>query len=233
MPANRRIFALILTLAALFIGSAAQAGISEEEDAQAATRVLRDIVAIPEQGIPPALLSQAYGVAVIPDVLKVGFIFGGRRGEGLLSVRAENGKWSNPIFVSLTGASVGFQIGASKTDVILVFKTPNSVRRLAEGKITLGGEASVAAGPVGRSAEAATDIQLDAEIYSYSRARGLFAGVSAEGGAIQIEAAANADFYNEPGVNPYAILGRTKTEGIPPSGREFVNTLERYAPRPR
>lgn len=217
-------FALLLALPL-----AASAGPPEKLDT--ARTVLKDFMAIPEHAIPPTLLRDAYGIAVIPSVVKVSFVVGGRHGTGVMAVRRDNGKWSNPSFVSLTGGSVGWQIGASSTDIILVFKSRRSIDRIARGDITLGGDASVAAGPVGRSASAATNVSFDAEVYSYSRARGLFAGVSVEGAALSIDNGANAEFYGEPGISAYEILGRSDTD-IPAAGERFMQTLERYLPRP-
>lgn len=220
---------LLLTLAFL-LPLTAQAGISEERKAEDAAIVLRELATIPETGIPPKLLEQAYAIAVIPEVLKIGFIFGGRRGEGLLSVRTKSGKWSNPTFITLTGASIGFQIGASSTDLILVFKSRESIDRITSGKITLGADVSVAAGPVGRSAQASTDIRFEAEAYSYSRSRGLFAGVSAEGASVQVDDLANADFYNDRKIGPHEILNTTNRNAMPGGGRDFVRTLDRFSP---
>ncbi len=208
----------------------ALAGTSEEDKAQDAAVVLRELVRIPEKGIPPRLLEQAYAIAVIPEVLKVGFVFGGRRGEGVLAVRTDSGKWSNPSFIALTGASVGFQIGASSTDIVLVFKNRKSIDRITKGKITLGGDASVAAGPVGRSAEAATDIRCESEVYSYSRARGVFAGVSAEGASLSIDDTGNADFYDDRNIGPHEIFASTNRNALPDAGKDFMRTLEKYAP---
>lgn len=211
----------------------AGAGISENEQVEEATGVLGDLVNIPENAIPPVLLNKAYGIAVIPSVLKVGLIIAGRRGSGVVSVRGENGEWSNPAFINLTGGSLGWQIGASSTDVILIFKSRRSIDRIARGDFTLGGDASVAAGPVGRSASAATNISFDAEVYSYSRSRGLFAGISLEGAALSMDHAANQDFYDEAGITPYEILDNTDDAGIPEPGRKFVRTLSQYLPRPQ
>jgi lipid-binding SYLF domain-containing protein len=158
-----------------------------------ATDVLDELAAIPLKSIPPALLADAQGVAIIPHVIKAGFIFGGRGGHGVVMVRDRNGVWGEPTFVNLGGASVGFQAGVESTDVVLVFRSRKSLDRLLEGKnkITLGVDAAVAAGPVGRQASAATDARLEAEIVSYSRSRGLFAGVALDGAAI----------YSDPGIN--------------------------------
>lgn len=169
-----------------------------------AIRVLREVMGAPDKAIPRELLQDAYAVAVVPDVVKAGFIVGGRRGSGLLSVK-HNGVWSNPSFVSITGGSVGFQAGVQSTDVILVFRNQRGIDSIVHGKFTLGADASVAAGPVGRNAQAATDGQLKAEIYSYSRARGLFAGVALDGSVIAIDNKANQRVYGR-GVTPRRIF---------------------------
>lgn len=217
--------------AALMIAAPLTVSAGAAEKMETARSVLEDFIEIPENRIPPALLENAYGIAVIPSVVKVSFILGGRRGTGVLAVRRDSGKWSNPSFVSLTGGSIGWQAGASSTDIILVFKSRRSIDRVAHGDITLGGDASVAAGPVGRSASAATNANLDAEVYSYSRARGFFAGVSVEGAALAIDDDANAAFYGEPGISAYEILGRSSHD-IPEVGGQFMQMLERYLPRP-
>ena len=174
-----------------------------------AAAVPKDIMAIPEKGIPPALLHDAYGMAIIPGVIKLGFIVGGRYGTGVLVVRDKDGRWSSPAFVSLYGGGIGWQIGAQSTDIILVFKSRRSVDGIMKGKFTLGADAAVAAGPVGRSLEAATDVKLKAEIYSYSRSRGLFAGVSLEGAALQIDDEADAAFYGRQDILAGDILSGT------------------------
>ncbi len=162
---------------------------------QSATQVLTDVTAIPEGGIPGNLIAKAHAVAIIPGVIKVGFIAGVRHGHGVIMVRDAQGAWSAPQFVSLTGGSIGFQAGAQSTDVVLVFKSPETVAAMLRGKITLGADAAVAAGPVGRRAEAATDLQLKAEIFSYSRSRGLFAGVSLDGASLKTNAEETTAYY--------------------------------------
>ena len=166
---------------------------------KSATDVLDELAAIPLKGIPPALLADAQGVAIIPHVVKAGLIFGGRGGHGVVMTRDRNGAWSEPVFVNVGGASVGLQAGVEATDVVLVFRSRKSLDRLMEGKnkITLGADVSVAAGPVGRQASAATDAALKAEIVSYSRSRGLFAGVSLDGAAIYSDAGVNAAFRRD------------------------------------
>jgi lipid-binding SYLF domain-containing protein len=190
-----------LALCALPAGTA-RAGSREAETLEEACEVVDALAAIPLKGIPPALLKDAQGVAVIPGVLKAGFIIGGRHGRGVLLVRDQGDAWGKPVFLTLTGGSIGWQAGVQSTDLILVFRTKSSVERLlkGKGKVTLGADVGVAAGPVGRQAEAGTDAQLMAEIYSYSRSRGLFAGLSLEGAALCPDTAATEAYYRiQPG----------------------------------
>ncbi len=176
-----------------------------------ATDVLNEVMAIPETSIPPSLLKNAHGLAIIPNVVKAGFIVAGTVGAGLVTIRGENGVWTNPAFMSLAGGSVGFQIGAQATDVVLVFKRRRSVENMVSGKFTLGADAAVAAGPVGRKANAATDTELKAEIYAYSRSKGLFAGVSLEGTALEIDEARNAEYYGE-GISATQLFAGKKVQ---------------------
>lgn len=178
----------------------------EERKVANAIEVLNDLGTIPEKSIPPTLFANAHGIAIIPSVLKLGFLAGGRYGKGILLVRTKTNRWSNPSFVYLAGASFGFQAGAQSTDIVLVFKTKKSVDSITGGKITLGGDISVAAGPVGRLAAAGTDILLKAEIYSYSRNRGFFAGLSLEGAVLNIDKGANINFYKKPYISAMEIF---------------------------
>lgn len=222
---------LLLLFSLFTFGAAPALAKSEDRVAHDAAEVVEALAAIPETGIPTWLLEDAHAIAVIPAVLKVGFILGGRRGEGLLVVRTPEREWSNPVFITLTGGSVGFQAGVQSTDVILVFKNRRSVDSIVNGTITLGADAAIAAGPVGRRGEAATDGQLKAEIYSYSRSKGLFAGVSLEGAALQIDHDANGDFYGQPGVTPRRIFSDLGLRR-PTAARDFIQTLNRYTPKP-
>lgn len=192
------------------------------------TQILLDLKRIPENAIPPALLRRAYAVAVIPSVIKAGFIFGGTYGKGILVARRADGAWSNPAFVRLTQGSFGFQAGAQSTDLILVFKTRRALDGLSRGKITLGGDASIAAGPVGRQASASTDLQMQSEIYSYARSRGFFAGVSVDGGVLSMDRKADGEYYQGE-TSPAKILTDT-TIPAPPSGRRFIDTLAGITP---
>ena len=192
-----------LLLAAVVVP--ANAGVVENERAENASRVLTEILRIPEQSIPARLLESAQAIAVIPNVVKVGFVAGGRRGRGLIAIRGQDGTWTRPAFITLTGGSIGFQAGVQSADVILVFRSSQGVDSIVKGKFTLGGDASVAAGPVGRSAQASTDEQFKAEIYSYSRARGLFAGVALDGTRLAIDNRSDEAAYGA-GTTPRAIF---------------------------
>jgi len=189
-------FATALLIVATAV-PAALAGQVEEDRAVDAARVLTEIMRIPEERIPDKLLVNAEAIAVIPNVIKAGFGVGGRRGRGLISVRSKDGTWSNPSYLTLTGGSLGFQAGVQSTDIILVFRTRRGVDSITGGKFTLGADASVAAGPVGRSAQASTDERLKAAILSYSRARGLFAGVALDGTRLAIDNKSNQRVYGQ------------------------------------
>jgi lipid-binding SYLF domain-containing protein len=204
----------------------AQAGEEENKRAENAVRVLKEIMMAPDKSIPKDLLENAHAIAVIPDVIKAGLVVGGRHGDGLISVKTRDGTWSNPSFIGLTGGSLGFQAGVSSTDVVLVFRTQRGVDSIVHGKFTLGADASAAAGPVGRSATASTDAQLHAEIYSYSRSRGLFAGAALDGSAITIDNDANQAVYGE-GITPRRIFEGGVT-GVPNPVVDFRDRLEEY-----
>jgi len=207
----RRLPCLVLLLSACLLSANAVAGPQEDQRARNAVRVLSEIQEIPEQAIPDKLLDEGRAIIVIPDTIKAGLVVGGRRGHGLMSVKGADGTWSNPVFIKLTGGSIGFQAGVQSSDVILVFRNDRSLDNIVNGKFTLGADAGVAAGPVGRSAAAATDGQLKAEIWSWSRARGLFAGVALDGAVLSIDDAANLDAYGQ-GTTPRMILeGRLNT----------------------
>ncbi|ATE74049.1 ligand-binding protein SH3 [Lysobacter capsici] len=193
-----RVLSLSLALSlGLAAATAAVAGQTEDQRARDAVRVLADIQQIPESSIPDKLFDEARAIVVVPDTLKIGLVFGGRRGHGLVSVKNPDGTWSNPSFVKITGGSVGFQAGVQSSDIVLVFRGDRGLDSIVNGKVTLGADASVAAGPVGRTAAAATDGQLKAEIWSWSRARGLFAGIALDGAALSIDDDANQAVYGE------------------------------------
>jgi len=221
---------LAFTLASLLIalGPAHVVGQTKEDQVvNAATVVLQEVMSVPAKRIPQTLLANAEGVAIIPNVVKGGFIVGIRHGKGVMLVRDESGAWHAPLFIELTGGSVGWQAGVQATDVILVFKSRKSVDGIMNGTFTIGADASVAAGPVGREAAAATDAKLQAEIYSYSRSRGLFAGVSLGGSALKIDQAAGAAYYGTP-----AAVGEGDVPVIPASSVRLINQLVQFTARP-
>jgi lipid-binding SYLF domain-containing protein len=185
----------LLFLAALLLAGPASAGERETAIVEKSLKVLTEVQAMPDLQVPDWLLQRAEGIAVLPEVVKAGAFFGGRGGTGVLLVRHRDGSWSNPLFIGLGAGSIGWQFGVQAADVVLVFTTRRSIEGITDGKITLGGDAAAVAGPVGRSATAATSVTLDAEVYSYSRAKGLFAGVSLEGSVLFIRDRANERFY--------------------------------------
>jgi lipid-binding SYLF domain-containing protein len=165
-----------------------------------ANTLLSEVEDVPKAGIPESLLAKAEGVVIIPDTVKAGFILAGRGGHGVALIRDEDGNWGDPTFVNLGGVSFGPQLGLQTTDLVLVFKKKKSLERILDGKskLTLGVDAGVAAGPVGRRAEASTDGQMKAEVLSYSKSRGLFAGLSMDGGILTHSDSANKEFKKEP-----------------------------------
>src|SRR5450631_654318 len=212
-------------LAASAIVNIAHAGAREEGRLLTATEVVEEVQAMPDQQIPDALLSRAYGIAVIPDVTKVAFVFGGRHGRGVLVVRDKlTAPWSNPVFVSLTGGSWGLQAGAQSSDIVLVFTTRTGIEGIAGGKLTLGADASVATGPVGRQGSAATDMNFNAEIYSYARTRGLFGGIALDGSVIAIDRTANASVYGKSGVTATEIFSG-QAPAAPATAQRFLERL--------
>jgi lipid-binding SYLF domain-containing protein len=225
----RKPIALTLFFSALLAAGAivniAKAGAREEGRLLTATEVLEEVQAMPDEQIPGALLSRAYGIAVIPDVTKIAFIFGGRHGNGVLVVRDKlTTPWSNPTFISLTGGSWGLQAGAQSSDIILVFTTKTGIEGIAGGKLTLGADASVATGPVGRQGSAATDMQFNAEIYSYARTRGLFGGIALDGSVISMDRSANAAFYGKSGVSATEIISG-QAPAAPATAQRFLERL--------
>lgn len=225
MPRNRSArltaFCCLLLLPALALGQTLPQGFSKEESiVRTSISVLSEIMAVPVSSIPESMLSDAEGLAIIPNMIKGGFVVGVRHGRGVLLVRDEKANWHAPVFISMTGGNIGWQAGLQSTDVVLVFKTKQSVQGILNGKFTLGADAAAAAGPVGRQASAGTDGRLKAEIYSYSRSRGLFAGVSIDGSVIQIDKVANASYYvsSVPG-GPVVV---------PPSAVALVDAVTKY-----
>jgi lipid-binding SYLF domain-containing protein len=217
---------------ALLIGAVAGCATSPPElsgKIEKASGALQEVVATPETGIPREWLSRAQAVAVFPGVVKAAFFFGGRWGEGVMSVRKEPGRndWSPPAFVFIGGGSFGLQIGGEVTDLVLLVMSQRGVDSLLRSKVTLGADLSVAAGPVGRQASAATDLRFGADILSYSRTKGFFAGISLEGATIQADDQANQALYGR-GFTAGEILlsGRVPS---PPQAQPLLRTLGTYA----
>ncbi|MES2278687.1 MAG: lipid-binding SYLF domain-containing protein [Bacteroidota bacterium] len=177
----------------MVLTSATDAG-KETERIQKSTGVINDFAKMKES-IPGQLIQQAQGLIIIPHMINAGLAIGGKRGKGVAIVKLADGKWSNPVFVTFTGGSLGLQIGVQSVDLVLVFKHKYVLTKMQKGDFTIGGDISVAAGPVGRSSTASTDYKLEAEVYSYSRSKGLFAGLSINGSNISVDKSANANFY--------------------------------------
>jgi lipid-binding SYLF domain-containing protein len=201
---------------------------SEADRARNAGEVLTSIMNIKEEGIPENLMSRAKAIAVIPHVVKGALGFGGRYGKGLVSHRMSDGKWSPPSYIDISGGSFGLQLGVDATDVVLVFVNEDGFEHLLKGKVTLGADAAVAAGPVGRTAAAGTDVTLQSGIYSYSRTKGLFAGISLEGAALTIDDSANEHAYGRK-LDAQSILLRPEV-AVNDVVRPFVDALQRYSP---
>ncbi len=195
---------------------------------QKAARVLTEIMGTPDKAIPKDLLDKAECVAVFPGVIKAGFIVGGRGGRGVASCRTKTG-WSAPAYFNLGGGSFGLQIGAQSTDFVGLIMNTGGVNSLLSDQFTLGADASVAAGPVGRQAGASTDIKLDAQILTYSRSKGLFAGLELKGVVIKPDKGDMSAVYGE-GVTAKDVLVDSKVKA-PASVRAFPNTLTRYSKR--
>lgn len=198
----------------------------EVERLERARVVFQEVRDMEDAKIPARLMERARCVAVFPGVVKGAFGWGARVGKGVMSCRDASGRWGAPIFLTVKGGSFGFQIGVEKADVVLFFMTDRSARSLMESKFTLGGKAGLAAGPVGRTAEASTDLKLDAEIYSYARSKGVFAGISLEGARVAPDEKATRRFYG-PAAQPKQILfGATQpAPPLPPAARGFVEAL--------
>lgn len=217
----------ILIIATLGLLATLTAVASDREDDVSRTnksaQVFREIMNTPDQGIPQDLLNSAKCIAIIPGNVKFAFIFGGSYGRGLATCRTGRG-WSAPMFVAIDGGSVGYQIGGSSTDIIMLFMNDHALQSLLSDKFKLGADASVAAGPVGRSATAGTDVKLNAEILSYSRSKGVFAGVSLDGAVMQADESGDKAMYGND-VDRHQILnGRV---AVPRSARSLLHEISK------
>jgi lipid-binding SYLF domain-containing protein len=214
------------------LGGAALADSREDARLMEAKAVLSEWQAMPDQAIPQRLLDRAQGIAVFPSVVKAALWIGGRGGSGALVVKDGAGHWSNPSFVHIGGGSIGFQFGVETADVILVFTTRKGIEGVTGGKVTIGGNVSGAIGPVGRELSGSTDVAL-AEVYSYSRAKGLFAGVALDGSAITIDDNANGRYYGRAGILASEVFANAQR--APDTAARFVAEVSRLttsAPAP-
>jgi lipid-binding SYLF domain-containing protein len=223
----QRLTALLAITLTLFLGSsAALADEKTDKRFEDSRLVFESFTGISEQAIPGWLLERAYGIVVAPNVFEMAVVGGGRGGRGALSVRNPDGTWSNPVLLTLAGGSFGFQLGMQMTDVVLVLMSRQSVEGISGGKVMLGADASVAVGPVGRTASANTDATFKAQVLSYSRSEGVFAGIAFEGTVLSVDNDANAAAYGVPGILPSQILeGKAGTP--PPAALAFTAALTR------
>jgi len=189
-----KFLALPVLLSAVFVMASATDISKETERIHSSVSVLHEFDKMKES-IPHDLIAEYKGIVIIPRLINAGFGIGAKRGRGVAMVRMPDGHWSDPVFVTLTGGSIGAQIGVQSVDLILVFRHKGVLAKVKNGDFTIGGDISAAAGPVGRSSSANTDYKLEAEVYSYSRSRGLFAGISINGSSLSIDKGANHDFY--------------------------------------
>jgi SH3 domain-containing YSC84-like protein 1 len=204
---------------------AADREIKVEDRLDASAEALTDMMRASDHGIPQDLIDKARCVVVVPGMKKAGFIFGAKYGRGFAVCRRAGGVgWSAPAGMRVEGGSVGFQIGASETDVVLLIKGDKGMKHLLEDKFTIGGDATAAAGPVGRDASAQTDAELHAEILSYSRSRGLFAGISLEGATLRPDGETNKELYGHDTTNREILTGDFKTPAI---AMKFEHALNR------
>jgi lipid-binding SYLF domain-containing protein len=218
-----------LAVATLALLATLTAVASDREDdvnrTHKAAQVFQEIMNTPDHGIPHDLLKKAKCIAIVPGEVKFAFIFGANYGRGIVTCRTEHG-WSAPMFLAVDGGSVGYQIGGSSTDLIMLFMNDHALHSLLGDKFKLGGDASVAAGPVGRSADAGTDVRLTAEILSYSRAKGVFAGVALDGAVVQADKSGDKAMYGDT-VDRHEIL--SGAVAVPASARRLLHVISEYA----
>jgi len=214
MRSTKTLFVALMVIASMALaGEDTKQPSDQAKKLDDATAVLKEFGAMSE-GAPQSLRENAAGVVVIPGMIKAGLGIGGQHGSGVLSIKNADGSWTEPVFVKMTGGSIGFQIGASSTDLVLFFMREKNIRAVLNGEFTLGGSATVAAGPVGRSGSADTSAKLDAEIYSYSRSRGAFAGISIDGSKLYVDKSGNQLFYTKD-ATPESIVAMKPAPGSP------------------
>ena len=222
-------FGIVFTL---FLVSGAWAdGSKQRKILRTSQFVLEEIQKSPDQQIPMNLISKAKAIIVFPTMLKAGFFVGARYGKGIASVRAEEtGKWGPPAFLFTTGGSFGFQFGAQAIDLILLVMSQRGLEGLLNEQFTLGGDIAISTGPVGRHAEASADVFMQGEIYSYSRSKGLFGGVSLKGTIITSDSDANLTYYGHPYTSKEILLTK-QVRKVPESGKQFIKIFNHLAPR--
>ncbi len=224
----RTVTALILSLLAASSALSQVPASKEEARIIEATAILNEWQQMSDQGIPDRLLDRAQAIAIFPSVIKGAFIFGGRFGRGVVLVKDLNGRWSDPSFLTVAGGSWGLQIGAQSSDLILIFTTRKGIEGLSGGKVTIGGDISGAVGPVGRQLSGSTDLSFSAEVYSYSRAKGLFAGIALDGSSMSIDYSANAKYYGQSDLLASDIFaGKVKSE--PATAQALIQAVGRLA----
>lgn len=214
---------IVLLLLLFFLSViSVQAQDKQEQKLDASVRVVQEFGKLRES-IPKQLMQKTEGIIIIPGLINAGFVIGGKRGKGIAMVRNDNGTWSNPVFLTMTGGSLGFQAGIQSVDLVLVFLNKTSLLDIGKSSFTLGGDISVAAGPVGRTSSAGTDYKLESEVYSYSRSRGLFAGISVSGSALDVDQKANGSFYGDE--DDAATLFANKKASTVPTVKTLKQTL--------
>jgi len=224
-----------VALTLMLLAPPAHAQSDQADRIREARTVFDEIMKAPDRAVPSSVLEKAEAIAIFPSTIKGGFIVAGHRGRGVLSVRdRQSGAWSPPAFLTLTGASFGAQIGGQAVDVVLVIMNRRGLENLLRNQFKIGGDASVAVGPVGRTAEAATDVQLRAEILSYSRSRGLFAGVSLNGSSIREDRDSNEEFYGQRFRTRQIVLdGQANTPQSAEALDQWLGALKTHIPAVR
>lgn len=200
---------LLLSVIAIFAFATPLKGDKQTERIHSASNVLKAFAGMKES-IPHDLIAKYEGIVIIPRLINAGIGIGGKRGKGVAVVKLDNGKWSDPVFITFTGGSVGPQIGVQSVDLVLVFKHKGALSKVKNGDFTIGGDVSAAAGPVGRTSSANTDYKLEAEVYSYSRSRGLFVGISINGSSLSFDKDSNHEYYGE-GMSSQDIFATSKS----------------------
>ncbi len=218
--------AVLMLLVATTLWADSGARSADLERLQSASTILSQIMGAPDSKIPDGIISGAKCIAIVPSNLKIGFIFGANYGKGVATCRTPNG-WSAPVFFRMTGGSFGFQAGGQASDLVLIIRTDDGMQHLLQSKFKLGADASASAGPVGRDAQAATDLTMRAQVLTYSRSRGLFLGVSLAGAVIRQDAGDTQAFYGR-NYTFYSVLSGEVTP--PPDSRLLLKTVEQYAP---